>query len=428
MDAVAATDSFVLREAQVLDEGGGFTPMDVQVSGGVIEAMAPNLPVGEGPSYDLSGLWLMPGVIDCHVHLGWSTWDTARLLDTSIMRWTLEAADNARRTLEAGVTTVRDAGGVDAGFAEAVDAGLAPGPRVQPSIVLLSQTGGHGDGFLAGPGLEVSAQYLVPEYPGRPPFRVDGADAMRRAVREVLRAGGQWIKLCATGGVLSPHDTPNGAELTAEEIGVAVFEAGRKGRGVMVHANGGEGLETAVEAGVRSIEHGIFLTEAQATAMAAAGCWLVPTLAVIRDAIRWADDGLMPDYAIAKAQQLRAAFGDSVRIAREHGVPIALGSDALNREQHGRNLDEIVLLGQCGFTAEEALLTATARSAELLGIEDTQGRIAPGRSFDAVLLDEDPSDLAVLADGAVGGVFKAGSCVIRHDRMEIGERMRKESV
>lgn len=408
----------VLREANVLDASGRFDgPLDVVVRDGLVADVGRSL-AGAG-GVDASGLFLMPGVIDCHVHLGWRTWDTAKLLAESIQRWTLEAAAVARRTLEAGVTTVRDAGGIDAGFRDGIAAGLVPGPEVQAAVILLSQTGGHGDGFLAGPGLDVSANYLTPDWPGRPPICADGVDETRAAVRRIVRAGADWIKLCTTGGVISPHDHPLRPELTYDEVAVAVREAARSGRGVMVHANGGEGLDVAVRAGARSIEHGAWLTEEQAREMAASGTWLVPTLQVMRNAIAWGRAGRLPDYAVPKAAELDAVWGDAVALARAHGVPIALGSDALSDEQHGRNLEEIALLHDAGLEPHEALLAATTRGAELLGLAATHGRIAPGCVFDAIVLDEDPSDLAAFREaGAVTGVFKRGRAVVPHARIQ----------
>ena len=331
--------------------------------------------------------------------------------------WTLQAAENARRSLEAGVTFIRDPGGIDAGFRAAVERGLIDAPSLQIAVVTLCQTGGHADGFLAGPGLEVSADY-APSYPGRPGYLVDGPDAMRRAVREVLRAGADWVKLCATGGVLSAHDEGDAAELTAEEIGVAVFEAARRGKAVMAHAFGGEGLDNAVHAGVRSIEHGLFLTEEQAVRMAAAGCWLVPTLLILEEVIRFAKEDTLPPAATRKALGLEPFVGEAVRIARDHGVKIAVGSDFVRRDQHGRNLEELPLLVRAGLTVEETLLAATASGAELCGVSADHGRIAQGAIFDAILLDNDPGDLSLFTKpGSVTGVFKRGAPVIPHERL-----------
>lgn len=412
--------SFVIREANVFDETGGFEgPLDVRVEDGVIAGLGRNQGGSHLPSIDCSGLWLLPGFFDCHDHLALSTIDALEAMKTPLSRWAVEAARNARVTLEAGVTFVRDAAGFDLGLKQSIDSGIAAGPRTQLSITALCQTGGHVDGFLAGLGLEVSAEYVLPEYPGRPPYRVDGVDEMQRAVRELLRAGADWIKLCTTGGIVSEHDLPEQQEFTFDEIAMAVAEARARSRSVMVHAYGGTGLDNAVEAGARSIEHGTFLTEAQASAMASAGCWLVPTLSVLWACVRWAHEGAMPSYAVEKALGFEGSLGKAVAIAREYGVSIAAGSDYIERTQHGGNLEEIAHLHRAGLTVEEALLAATTRGAELCGVADHLGRIAPGYVFDAVLLDDDPSDVTLFErPGTVTGVFKAGEPVVRHPRLE----------
>ncbi len=415
--AAAVAPSLLLRGAEVLDAGGGFERADVLVEDGRITAVERDCANPGVRELDLSGCWLLPGIVDAHVHLTFSWLETLRLLDTPLTEWALESAVNARRTLEAGVTTVRDAGGAERGLRAAVDAGTTPGPRMQLSIVMLSQTGGHGDGFLRGSGLEMSLQYLMPEYPGRPPVLVDGVEQMRSAVRQVIRAGGDWIKLCTTGGILSPYDDPLSPQFSPEEVAIAVYEASRRDCGVMAHAIGGEGIDVAVDAGVRSIEHGTLLTEAQAARMAQADCWLVPTLMAATDAAHWAQDGDLSADSGRKAEQLSAHFGSSVRIAKEHGVRIALGTDALSRAEHGRNLEELALLHRAGLTPEEALLAGTSDAAELLGISHELGRIAPGYLFDAITVEEDPSDMSVFTrEGSVSGVFKGGRAVVWNPR------------
>lgn len=267
--------SFALRNVNILDETGGFEgPTDVLVANGVIAQVGSLNGDTGADSHDLDGLFLMPGIFDCHAHISVSTVDPLEALRTPVSRWAIEATSNARRVLDAGVTFVRDAGGMDAGIRDAFADGLARGPRAQISIVMLTQTGGHADGFLPGAGLEMSTSYIFPDYPGRPPYLVDGPDAMRRTVRTILRGGADWIKLATTGGVISPTDDPERAELTLEEIEVAVSEAARKNKFVFAHANAGVGLDNAVRAGVRSIEHGVYLSEEQAAEMAKAGCFL----------------------------------------------------------------------------------------------------------------------------------------------------------
>ncbi len=288
--------TFCLRSATVLGPTGEFSgPHDVAIVDGVVAACGRGLEAA-GPSLDASGLFVMPGMVECHDHLTMSTVDLAECVTTPATQFVLQAAQNARLTLEGGVTFVRDLAGLDRGLREGFARGYVPAPTVQTSIVMLSQTGGHGDGFLAGPGIETSP--LMLGYPGRPPIVVDGADAMRRAVRELLRGGADWIKLAATGGLVSDHDQPLVAEFTPDELAAAAFEARRKGKPLAAHAYGGQGLTNAVEAGARSIEHGGFLTEEQAVLMADRGCWLVPTLAAMRDCIRFAEAGALHSHAV----------------------------------------------------------------------------------------------------------------------------------
>jgi imidazolonepropionase-like amidohydrolase len=411
--------AFVLRGANVLDESCGFSgPLDVQVADGVVAAVGRDLPISAALDVDFAGLWLMPGIFDCHLHVALSSLNLGETLSTPLTRWAIEAASNARTTLEAGVTFVRDLGGADRGIRDAITARLAAGPTMQVSVVLISQTGGHGDGFLAGPGLEISPGYLFPDYPGKPRHVVDGPDSMRRVVRAVLRAGADCVKLATTGGLVSDHDEPLVAELTPEEIAVAVYEAKRKGKPVAAHAYGGEGLSNAVRAGVRSIEHGGFLTEEQAAEMAEAGCWLVPTLSAMRDTLRWAEDGRLTPAQCRKVLGFGLEIGEAVRIAKEYGVPLAAGTDYISREQHGQNLEEVRLMREAGLTSEEALRAATLGGAELCGVADHRGRIAPGFVADLLVLDEDPGDLwAFGSPGTVTGVFKAGDTVVAHPRL-----------
>jgi imidazolonepropionase-like amidohydrolase len=409
-----STATFTLREAMVLDRSGGFAgPVDVRVEDGRVAAVGAGL-AGAGPSLDFSGLWLLPGIFDCHDHVTFSTVEMTELLNTPVSQWALETARNARVTLEAGVTFVRDLAGADRGIRDSLAAGFVTGPKLQISVTLICQTGGHGDAYLRGAGLETAH---TPAFAGRPPFVVDGADSMRHAVRATLRAGADWIKLATTGGLVSDHDQPLIAEFTLEEIAVAVFEAARKGTGVAAHAYGGDGLTNAVEAGARSIEHGGFLTEEQAQLMASRGTYLVPTLSAMRDCVRWATEGALTPTQCKKILDFGLDIGQCVRIAKEYGVPLASGTDYINREQHGRNLEELWLMHQAGLSVEETLLVATAGGAALCGVDDEYGRIEQGYVFDAVVLDADPGDLSAFQEpGAVTGVFQAGRPTVPHAR------------
>ena len=413
---------FVLHDAQILDESGGFgAPQDVHVVKGEIAAVGLNLRAAKAAKIDASDLWLVPGIFDCHDHLSMSTLALAESLATPLSLWALETAHNARLTLEAGVTFVRDMAGADAGMRDAIARGLIPGPTMQVSSVLISQTGGHGDGYLSGAGLELSPTNLIPSYPGKPRFVVDGVEEMQKAVREVIRAGADWIKLATTGGLVSDHDHPLVADFTLREVEAAVAEATRKGKPVAAHAYGGEGLDNAVAAGVRSIEHGGFLTERQAQLMADAGCWLVPTLSAMRDTLRWAEQGALTPVQCRKILDFGLELGAAVRIAKEYGVRLAMGTDYISRDQHGANLEELALMNEAGLTVEEVLLAATSGGAELCGVDDRYGRIVPGMIFDAVLLEREPGNLRQLLEpGSVAAVFKNGAPVTPSERLRDG--------
>jgi imidazolonepropionase-like amidohydrolase len=410
--------SFVLRQAHVLDARGSFEgPTDIRVRDGIVDAVGSDLAADGLRSFDLAGTFVMPGVFDCHAHSSMTVRDPFTALRMPITEWALAAADGMRRTLEGGVTFVRDAGGADPGLRAGIVNGHATGPTLQLSIVLLSQTGGQMDGFLAGPGLDLATGYLIPDSPARPPWLADGVDEVRRTTRAILRAGADWIKLCAGSG---PHLEGQGfdrQEYSYEEIATAVIEASRRGKGVMADAKTPESIEDCVRAGVRSIEHGLFLDEERARLMAEQGTWLVPTHLVYRDAVDRAEE--LPTWFVAAMRESIERSRDLVRIARAAGVRIALGSDAFGNHMHGRNLRELVLLGEAGMPSGEVLLTATARGAELCGVEDRRGRIAPGSIFDAIVLDHDPSDLQMFErSDAVTGVFQAGNARVVHERLD----------
>jgi imidazolonepropionase-like amidohydrolase len=414
--------SFLLRGANVLDEAGGFSgPLDIHVVDGLVEAVGRNLRSPAEDEHDFSDLWLMPGVFDCHTHITASATSEAELLRTPMSQQVLETVQNLRRTLEGGVTFIRDAAGADAGIRDSVAAGFIGGPEMQVCINILSQTGGHGDRYLEGPGFDWD---LVLQWPGRPSNLVDGVDEMRRVVRQLIRAGANWIKVCTSGGIVgTAREAGDLPEFSPEELQVCVSEARKKRRGIMCHAHGGDGLTWAIEAGVTSIEHGLLLTEEQAAAMAAADCWFVPTLMTINELVRWAEGEpetrlVMPEHTRAKVLEVKPLLGRAIRIAKDAGVRMAVGSDCISRTQHGRNLEELTLMHEAGLTVEETLLAATIHSAELCGVDDRYGRIAPGYVFDAIVFDHDLGDLSCFRDPyPVTGVFKNGVPVVPHKRL-----------
>jgi imidazolonepropionase-like amidohydrolase len=398
----------VFSGGQVLDgTGGAASRADVAVSDGRIVEIGPGLDGDE--VVDCTGATLLPGLFDCHVHVMLSGVDMLRLLQTPFSYGFYEAVHNLRRTLALGITSVRDAGGADLGVAQAVRDGLIAGPRMQIAISMLSQTGGHGDGWHVC-GAEVP---LMGPHPGRPNTVVDGADEMRRTVRELLRAGADVIKVATSGGVLSARDDPRHPHFRPAELDVLVEEAVAAGVYVMAHAQGAEGIKAAVRAGIRSIEHGIFLDDEAIDLMLEHGTWLVPTLAAPRAVLAAVAAGAsLPEAVVEKARSVQAVHDESVRRAIEAGVKVAMGTDS-GVGPHGDNLSELALMVGCGMSPEAAWHAATLSAAELLGVADELGSLEPGKRADVVVLDGDASDLTGLA-GRVREVWRDGVLVAAH--------------
>ncbi|HEU5344368.1 MAG TPA: amidohydrolase family protein [Ktedonobacterales bacterium] len=358
---------------------------------------------------DADGMTVMPGLIDCHVHLSgrWG-YDLLDSLQTSPSLGLLYAVPNARATLEAGVTTVRDAGGTPAGVRQAIERGFFPGPRMLAAIVILSQTGGHGDSVMP-----CCADLSGARMPDMPHNVVDGVDAMRHKVREVLRAGADWIKLCASGGVLSASDSPESAQFTVDEIRVAVEEAAAQGKRCMAHAQSNQGIKNAINAGVASIEHGIYLDDEAIAMMLERGVYLVPTLVAPQDVVGAAEanPGKLPDYAIEKAKQVIEAHRRSFRMAVEAGVKIAMGTDT-GVGPHGGNARELELMARFGgMSAMQAITASTRTAAELLRLDSQTGALAAGQLADILVVDGDPlADLGALAQPEkIALVVKSGA-------------------
>jgi imidazolonepropionase-like amidohydrolase len=357
------------------------------------------------------GMTLLPGLIDCHVHLnGQWGYDLLRGLITPPSLSLLYAVPNARATLEAGITTVRDAGGTPAGVKMAVERGLFPGPRMKVAVVLLSQTGGHADGYMP-----CCIDLKDNHPPDVPSGVVDGTDGMRHKVREILRSGADWIKLCTSGGVLSPADSPDSAQFTVDEIAAAVYEAAAQDKRCMAHAQSNRGIKNALQAGIATIEHGIYLDDEAIQMMLDRGVYLVPTLVAPQDVLELADarPGLLPDYAIEKSRQVMAAHRESFRRAVAAGVKVAMGTDS-GVGPHGGNARELGLMVEHGgMTPMQAIVASTRTAAELLRLDDQLGTLVPGKLADLLVVDGDPlADIHILASAErLSLVMKGGASV-----------------
>jgi imidazolonepropionase-like amidohydrolase len=277
---------------------------------------------------------------------------------------------------------------------------------MQISISLLSQTGGHGDPWEAS---GCSSPIFVP-HPGRPPSIVDGPDEARRKVRERIRAGADVIKIATSGGVVSSRDDPRHGHFRDAEVAVMVEEATAAGISVMAHAAGADGIKTAVRNGVRSIEHGIYLDDEAIDLMLARGAWLVPTLIAPRGVLEAAAAGAgLASHVVEKARMVVDTHRESMRRAVEAGVRIAFGTDT-GVTRHGRNLEELALMVECGMTPGAALHAATLSAARLLGMDADLGTVDPGKLADLTIVDGEPFEVDTLAK-RIHAVYQAGERV-----------------
>lgn len=353
---------------------------------------------------------ILPGLADLHVHLGMQAGaNFPRILMTPRALTLLYAVPNCAATLQAGFTTVRDAGLTPAGVKLAVERGLFPGPRMAVAVSILGQTGGHADPFMpCGVDLDLGSGLDVPA------GVVDGIDSIRQRVREVLRSGADWIKLCTSGGVLSASDTPDAAQFTVDEIAAAVHEAGAQGKECMAHAMSAQGIKNALRAGVKTIEHGCFLDEEGIALMKQRGATLVPTLVAPRDVIRNAekDPGSIPEPMVQKAQETIRRHAAAFRAAVEAGVEIGMGTDS-GVGDHGHNGREMALMVENGMTPMQALEAATRTPARILGLVDRLGTLEPGKLADLVAVRGDPlAEIALFNDPRrVELVVKGGEVV-----------------
>ncbi|MGM5470158.1 amidohydrolase family protein [Flavobacteriaceae bacterium LMO-SS05] len=332
---------------------------------------------------DGEGLYLLPGMIDCHVHVMINRYNLMSHVNTPFSLNFYNAIDNMKALLYAGITSARDAGGADLGVKRAVEKGIVSGPRLKISISPLSITGGHLDAWMPS-GMQLFL--LNPPYPGNPSGICDGPDDVRKRVREILRCGADFIKTCSTGGVLSPTDHPEFTQFTVQELEVMVQEAAmRKGIKVMAHAQGLDGVKNAIKAGVHSIEHGIYLDNETIDLMLEKEVYLVPTLLAVNSVI----EGEHAEDIKDQAKKIRETHQNSIAKAYQAGVKIAMGTDS-GIMQHGRNLEELQLMCDIGMSPAESIVSATSTAAQCLEVDHEVGSITEGKFADMILVKENP--------------------------------------
>ncbi len=403
----------VIKAAHMFDgQTGSITqPGLVVVAGDKIQSVGGTAPAG-AKVIDLGDATLLPGFIDSHTHLSMpfsADYSANRLatLSRTIPEQAIRATENARKTLLAGFTTVRDVGSshfIDVGLRNSINAGIVPGPRMLVSVHALGSTGGHCD----------SSAGFRPELFNRETGPEDGvinsADDARYAVRYNIKYGADVIKTCATGGVLSPTDDVDVPQLSQQELNALVEEAHALHRKTAAHAHGSEGAKRAIRAGIDSIEHGTFLDDEALHMMHDRGTYLVPTLSV-RSGLA---ESKFPPLVQEKVDVTMKSQDAMVRRALKIGVKIALGTDAAVYP-HGNNALEFALMTADGMTPSQSLLAGTAVASELLGLSAKIGTLTSGKLADIVAVPGNPIE-NIKVTGSVLFVMKDG-VVYRNDRL-----------
>jgi imidazolonepropionase-like amidohydrolase len=399
----APAPRILLRAGHVLDVRTGKESADqtVIVSGDRIVAIAATATVprqGDDREIDLAGMTLMPGLIDVHTHLTMdSNFEPYHELSTSTAKSALIGARNARVTLEAGFTSVRNVGAggyADVDLRDAINEGLVEGPHMQVSGPALGISGGHCDDNLLPYQFHVQSEGVA-----------DGVEAVQHKVREVIKYGADVIKICATGGVLSKGDDPQASQYTLDEMKAIVADAHRLGRRVAAHAHGAQGMQWATQAGVDSIEHASYINDDVIKEMKAHGTYLVPTAYLID----WMQQyGKLPPFYAQKMKDVSTVEKINLKKAINAGLKVALGTDAAVYP-HGLNAHELdVYVNQFGMTALAAIQSGTVNAADLMGWSDRAGALEAGKWADIIAVPGDPlKDVKVLQ--SVAFVMKSGS-------------------
>lgn len=397
-------------KAGLLIDGHGKDPIKdaiVLVEGKIITEVGPaatvKIPKGAKIT-DASDKTIMPGLIDAHVHIMATSASLEQQLFTPKAVAYFRAAENLKRTLRAGFTTIRDAGGADAGLRQALEIGLVSGPRLIVSGGI-GQTGGLVE--LRFP----SGAQIVNE----DSWRVcDGVEGVRKTMRKVLREGVDFVKIFTTGGVVAPQGSPFVAEWSPSELAVIAEEAKRCGVGVMAHAETSGGVKNALRAGVTSIEHGNVLDQEAIDLFLSKGTFLVPTLHISKILSERRDSAGLSEASKRKEERLVEEGKGCFRWACEAGVKVALGTDAVIADMHGTNAVELLLMmKEGGLSAMEAIIAGTKNAAECCLLGDQVGTLEAGRLADILVIDGDPlTDITILQDLERIAVYKEGALVL----------------
>ena len=399
-----AQKTVVVKAGKLLDvkTGKTLTNQTIFIQGDKIVSVSSNAQAPAGATVvDLPNATVLPGLIDAHTHITMNPSFGYQTLGISVPREALIGAKNAKVTLEAGITTIRNVGAhgyTDVALRDAINAGDVPGPRMLVSGPPLSITGGHCD------------QNLLPfDFHATSEGAADGIEAVQHKTREIIKYGADVIKICATGGVLSKGDDPNASQYTLEEMKAIVADAHRLGRKVAAHAHGAQGVIWASEAGVDSVEHGHLMNDEAIATLKKNGTYLVPTLYLVDWQRENAAQANLPEYARKKMEMVSQMGQMNAKKAIAAGVKIGMGTDAAVYP-HGLNAHELAVYVRLGMTPLQAIQTATINDADLLGWSDKIGTIEPGKFADIIAVDGDPlQDVTTLQN--VKFVMKGGEVV-----------------
>ena len=382
--AAARAETVTVSAKRLLDVETGRVVADpvVTIENGVVVSVGTRAP-GAKVTWDLGDVTLLPGLTDCHVHLiGGEEQTPYQSLTETTAHAALEGAVNARKTIEAGFTTVRDLGArdfADVALRDEIAAGKVVGPRMLVATLPISATGGHGDRN------DLPEDILVRRHSNI----ADGPEEIRKRVRENVKYGADWIKLLATGGIGSAKTDPRQSDYTEEEIHAAVLAAKEKGRDVAVHAHGTLGILRAARAGVRSVEHSSMLDDEAIAALKANGTFIVSNPQTNAYMLERGAAGGYQDYQLRKSREVKDLKVESLKKAIKAGIPVAYGTDA-GVQIHGINGRQLAMYVEAGMTPLQAIQSATLVAARLLRLETKIGKVAPGFYGDLVAVAGDP--------------------------------------
>lgn len=382
-------DSILIKNVTIIDSTFEKPLEDesILIKGGIISSVnkATCIDIDDGTQIiDGEGKFILPGFIDMHIHVMANGFIMEDDLTTPVSTYFYKAAENMKSTLDAGVTYIRDCGLADIGVKRAAENKVIPSPKMKISIMPLSITGGHFDFHLT------SGIDMIMKYPGMPHPVCDGVEGVIAKTREVFRAQADFIKVMATGGVVSPNDAPEYSQFNVKELKAIVKEAEmRGGAKVSAHAHGLDGIKNSIKAGIQFIDHGTYIDKKTAKLMVEKGTYLIPTCSVMGGAVEQAEQGLLDEASTQNAVEADRVHKGNMITAYNEGVKMLMGTDS-GVQPHGSNLRELKLLCDIGMSPIESIASGTIEAAKALEIDDKVGSIEAGKCADMIMVEKNP--------------------------------------